>query len=84
MKGLGYLVVGVEKKIWERTAARQAIVAYELYCRDESGSEHLIGILPERRKNPDRITEASILNWGREVIGDNLDGNNIYFVKVEW
>ena len=58
-------------------------IAYEFYWRDEEGKEHLIGILPERRKNPERITEDSILNWGWKVIGNNPDLNNIYFVRVE-
>jgi hypothetical protein len=59
------------------------MVAYEFYWREETGNEHFIGILPERRKNPERITEGSILNWGWKVIGDNPDLNNIYFVQVE-
>ena len=60
-----------------------AYVAYEFYWRDEKEKEHLIGILPERRKNPERITEEAILNWGWEVIGDNSNVNNLYFVQVE-
>jgi hypothetical protein len=59
------------------------MLAYELYWQDEGGDQHLIGVLPERRKNSERITEESILNWGREVIGDNRDAKNIYFVKKE-
>ena len=59
------------------------MVAYEFYWRNETGEEHFIGILPERRKNPERITEGSILNWGWKVIGNNPDLNNIYFVRVE-
>ncbi len=59
------------------------MVAYEFYWRDEKGKEHFIGILPERRKNPERITKESILNWGWKVIGDNPDVNNIYFVQVQ-
>lgn len=59
------------------------IVAYEFYWRDEKGKEHLIGILPERRKNPERITRGSILNWGWKVLGDNSDVKDIYFVQVE-
>jgi hypothetical protein len=59
------------------------MVAYEFYWRDEIGKEHLVGILPERRRNPVRITKESILNWVSMVIGNNLDGNNIYFVQVE-
>jgi len=59
------------------------MVVYEFYWRDETGKEHLIGILPERRKNPERITEKSILDWGRNIIGDHSDVKNIYFVQVE-
>lgn len=59
------------------------MVAYEFYWRDEIGKEHLVGILPERRKNLLRITKESILNWVSLVIGDNLESNNIYFVQVE-
>jgi len=36
--------------------------AYEFYWRDDKGKEHFIGILPERRKNPKRITKESVLN----------------------
>lgn len=54
-----------------------AMVAYEFYWRDESGKTHLIGILPERRKDPARITEKSILNWVIMVIGGEV--NNIFF-----
>jgi len=59
------------------------MVAYEFYWRDEKGKEHFIGILPERRKNPERITKESILNWGWKVVSDNSDVKNIYFVHVE-
>jgi hypothetical protein len=59
------------------------MIAYEFYWRDERGKEHLVGILPERRKNSLRITKESILNWVSMVIGNNLENNNIYFVQVE-
>ena len=58
------------------------MVAYEFYRRDEIGKEHLIGILPERRKNPERITEESILNWAWNIIGDHSGVNNIYFLRT--
>jgi len=58
-------------------------VAYEFYCRDQTGKEHHIGILPERRRNPERITDESILNWGWKVIGSHSDVKSIYFVRVE-
>ena len=59
------------------------MTAYEFYYRDEKGTEHFIGILPERRKNPIRVTEESVLNWGWKIIGDNPDVKKIYFVKVD-
>lgn len=59
------------------------MLAYEFYWHDETGKQHLLGILPERRKSPKRITEDSILNWGWNVIGENQDVKNIYFERVE-
>ena len=53
------------------------MVAYEFCFHDETGEEHLIGILPER------ITKESILNWVWEVIGYNSELNSLYFVQVE-
>lgn len=59
------------------------MVAYEFYWRDAEEKEHFIGILPERRKNPERITKSSVLNWGWKVIAGNSDVKDIYFVKVD-
>jgi hypothetical protein len=59
------------------------MVAYEIYWRDEEGKEHFIGIPPERRKSPERITKRSVINWGWKVIADSSDIKKIYFVKVE-
>ena len=58
------------------------MVAYEFYCLDEAKEEHLIGILPERRRDPGRITRDSIQNWGRMLIGDDLGFNGIFFTPV--
>jgi len=58
------------------------MTAYEFYYRDERGKEHFIGILPERRKDPKRITRESVLNWGRMVIGESPDVTDLYFVRV--
>ena len=60
------------------------MLAYEFYWLDETKKTHLIGILPERRKKPERITKESILNWGKMFIGDNSEIKDIYFVKVEF
>ena len=59
------------------------MVAYEFYMRDETGKELLIGILPERRGKPERITNDSVLNWGWNIIGNHPGVENIYFVRVE-
>ncbi len=59
------------------------MVVYELYWRDEEGGSHFIGILPERRKDPGRMTQESIINWGKMAIGGEGDPNSIYFVQIE-
>jgi hypothetical protein len=56
---------------------------YKLYWFDKAEKAHFIGILPEKRENPLRITRESVLNLGRKVIGDNADVTNIYFIQVE-
>jgi hypothetical protein len=44
---------------------------------------HSIGILPERREDPLRITQESVMKWGKMLACDNVDVNNIYFIQVE-
>ena len=58
------------------------MVAYQFYCTGEDGKDDLIAVLPERRRNPERITDRSILNWAKEVIGNSCNGQSIYFVEV--
>jgi len=59
------------------------VVAYEFYVNDDIKEFHLLGILPERRKDPLRITYESIMNWGNLIAGDYVDINNIYFIQTE-
>ena len=59
------------------------MLIYEFYCRDEMGRDLFIGILKERRKDTERITEESILNWGKKVIGQNGEVGDIYFYTSE-
>ena len=59
------------------------MVVYKLYRHDQTEESHLIGILPERRKDQKRITEESVLNWGKEVTGENSAFNDIYFIQTE-
>jgi hypothetical protein len=64
-----------------RNEAR-GMVAYEFYRRDQGNGDKLIGILPERRKNPERITEESVMKWVKMVLGE-FSENSIYFIQVE-
>ncbi len=61
------------------------MIVYEIYCCDKYGDEHLVGILPERRKESGRITAESILNWGKLILGDESDIKSfyLYFRTVE-
>ncbi|MGZ4857288.1 MAG: hypothetical protein ACXVZU_02865 [Methanobacteriaceae archaeon] len=59
------------------------MVAYELYLYDEIKGHKLIGILPERRKDPRRITKESVLKWGRMLLHDSTDDKNIFFKQVK-
>ena len=56
------------------------MVAYEFYLDDSEGNKSLIGILPERRKDPKRITQQSILRWGRMLSYDN--GGSVFFERI--
>jgi hypothetical protein len=60
------------------------MLAYEFYWLDETDSAHFVGILPERRRKLERITQESILNWGKMVIGESSETKDIYFVKIEF
>ena len=56
--------------------------AYEFYWRDTIKGYQPIGVLPERRKNPARRTQESVINLARELLGDNVDVNRIFFIKA--
>jgi hypothetical protein len=43
----------------------------------------LIGVLPERRNNPQSVTKESVLNWGQKYFGIHLNLDDIYFIEVE-
>jgi hypothetical protein len=59
------------------------MIAYEFYRRDGKGENHFIWILPERRKDSERIAQESIINWGRKAVIDNTDVRDIFFIQVE-
>jgi hypothetical protein len=59
------------------------MMAYKIYWHDPVKGYQLIGVLPERRKNPARITEGSIINWGRKFFGKSLDINGIFILQLK-
>jgi hypothetical protein len=62
------------------------ITAYEFYRRVGNGRDHFVGTLPERRKDPARITEESILNWARILfcrMSEEEFRRDVYFHQVE-
>ena len=60
-----------------------SMVAYEFYWRDViTGCHQLVGIIPERRRNPERVDRESIVNLGKLIIGDDIDAKNILFITV--
>ncbi len=58
------------------------MLAYELYTFNKKKGYEIVGVLPERRKDPMRITEASITNWGKTLLGEDVDGRNMFFRRV--
>jgi hypothetical protein len=59
------------------------MIAYTFYWTDETEEIHLIGVLLERRKNAERITQESIINFARKSLGNNAGVDNIFFIQVE-
>ena len=58
------------------------MVAYEYYWRDETDRVHFIGIIPERRGEFERITDESILNSGKIVLGEDAGLSNLFFAQI--
>jgi hypothetical protein len=58
------------------------MIVYKFYLRNAIKGDILLGILPERRKNPKRITVESIINWGRKYFGKNAKDEDIFFIKT--
>ncbi len=58
------------------------MVAYEFYWRDSMEGYQDIGTLPERRMNPARMTEESVMNWAREILGKFVEFDSLFFVTI--
>jgi hypothetical protein len=62
------------------------ITAYEFYRRVGNGRDHFVGTLPERRKDPARITEDSIMNWARFLFSGMSEKEferDIFFIEIK-
>ncbi len=61
------------------------MIIYKFYLRDSAKGDIFLGSLPERRKNPKRVSEGSpeesVLNWGRTYFGKHAK-EDIYFIKT--
>ncbi len=59
------------------------MIAYQLYLWDAIKGFELVGVLPERRGNQERITDESIINWSRVKFGRYVKADDIFLVKVD-
>ena len=58
------------------------MLAYKFYLRDAiKNCLDYVGVLPERRMNPERITDESIINWGKEYFGKDAENEDIFFIE---
>jgi len=55
---------------------------YEFYWLNPKGGYQIIGVMPERRKNAARVTQESIMRWGRNIFGKEFDSKDIFFIEV--
>jgi hypothetical protein len=61
----------------------QTMVIDKFYFRDTAKGDVMIGVLPERRTMPQRITQESVTNWVRKTpFSTEVDFNNVYFVPI--
>ncbi len=58
------------------------MIGYEVYWRDPIKGYQLIGVLPERRSDPKRVTKESVMNWGKIYFAKNLKENYMFLFQV--
>ena len=61
----------------------EEFTAYEFFRRERDGEKRYIATLPERRKDPERITHASIMNWAKTLVPKDVFEERVYFVRVK-
>ena len=60
------------------------MVAYKFYLRDEMKGIGYVGVFPERRKDPKRITNRSVIDYGRIILGHDLKFEDIFYKVIFW
>jgi len=58
------------------------MVVYRIYYFEEKEEIRFIGFLPERKQDPKRITQESILNYVRTILGHEANEDKIYYFQV--
>jgi hypothetical protein len=58
------------------------MIVYEVYRSDPVKEYEILGILPERRKDPKRRTRASVMNWGKMLLSHDGSTKNIFYKKI--
>ena len=58
------------------------MTAYAFYWLEEIDKVHFIGLLPEGRKNPERITQESISNFATTILGNEVNVGSLFFIEI--
>ncbi len=58
------------------------MVGYEFYWQDDIQGYQFVRAVPERRKDPARITRESIMNLGRKIFGEHADMSKILVIPM--
>ena len=58
------------------------MVVYTIYYFGGEEKIRFIGFLPERKQNPERITQESIFSYVRKILGHEVNDNKIYYFQV--
>ena len=58
--------------------------AYEVYAVDKNKGHELLGVLPERRIDPKRITRESVIKWGKILLGSMANYKGLFIKKISY
>lgn len=70
------------QKLFRKRIIKKTIV-YDFYRRERNEEDKFIGSLRERREKPERITNASIMNWAKLLAPKDVLEGRVYFVRLE-